>query len=274
MPATLPGDDPPLGRRAGPRPEAARGHDRGRRSAGCSTRCTSTTPTTTPPAPTTATWPPGSPATRWPSRCSGTPPRRSTSTSESAETKALYGLDDDEDRATSAAAACWPAGWSSAGVRFVQLYAGGAHNDNNWDAHGDLAKNHNYHAGRTDKPIAGLLKDLKRRGLLDETLVDLGRRVRPPADRRVRQGDRPRPQRLRLHDVDGRRRHQGRASASARPTSSARPPSPTGSTSRTCTPPSSASSASTPNRLTYFYSGLDQKLVGVEGAEPIQQVMA
>ena len=60
------------------------------------------------------------------------------------------------------------------GVRFVQLYAGGAHNDDNWDAHGDLVKNHTCHAGRTDKPIAGLLKDLKQRGLLDETLVVWG----------------------------------------------------------------------------------------------------
>src|SRR5205814_1438697 len=60
------------------------------------------------------------------------------------------------------------------GVRFIQLYAGGAHNDDNWDAHGDLFKNHTYHAGRTDKPIAGLLKDLKQRGLLDETLVVWG----------------------------------------------------------------------------------------------------
>ncbi len=160
------------------------------------------------------------------------------------------------------------------GVRFVQLYAGGAHNDSNWDAHGDLVKNHNYHAGRTDKPIAGLLKDLKRRGLLDETLVDLGRRVRPPADRRVRQGHRPRPQRLRLHDVDGRRRHQGRRQRRRDRRARRAPPSPTASTSRTCTPPSCTSWASTPNRLTYFYSGLDQKLVGVEGAEPIHQVMA
>jgi len=60
------------------------------------------------------------------------------------------------------------------GVRFVQLYSGGAHNDSNWDAHGDLVRNHTYHAGRTDKPIAGLLKDLKARGLLDETLVIWG----------------------------------------------------------------------------------------------------
>ena len=60
------------------------------------------------------------------------------------------------------------------GVRFVQIYSGGAHNDDNWDAHGDLEKNHNYHAGNTDKPIAGLLQDLKNRGLLDETLIIWG----------------------------------------------------------------------------------------------------
>ena len=42
------------------------------------------------------------------------------------------------------------------GVRFVQLYSGGSHNDANWDAHGDLEKNHNFHAGNTDQPIAGL----------------------------------------------------------------------------------------------------------------------
>ena len=60
------------------------------------------------------------------------------------------------------------------GVRFIQIYSGGAHNDDNWDAHGDLEKNHNFHAGDTDQPIAGLLKDLKQRGLLDETLVVWG----------------------------------------------------------------------------------------------------
>ncbi len=60
------------------------------------------------------------------------------------------------------------------GVRFIQLYSGGAHNDDNWDAHGDLVRNHTYHAGRTDQPIAALLKDLKRRGLLEETLVIWG----------------------------------------------------------------------------------------------------
>ncbi len=57
------------------------------------------------------------------------------------------------------------------GVRFVQVYSGGGHNDENWDAHGDVNKNHELHCGETDQPIAALLTDLKRRGLLDETLV-------------------------------------------------------------------------------------------------------
>jgi uncharacterized protein (DUF1501 family) len=57
------------------------------------------------------------------------------------------------------------------GVRFVQVYSGGGHLDENWDAHGDVNKNHELHCGETDQPIAALLTDLKRRGLLDETLV-------------------------------------------------------------------------------------------------------
>ena len=60
------------------------------------------------------------------------------------------------------------------GVRFVQVYSGGNHNDHNWDAHGDLEHNHTKHAGATDKPIAALLADLKQRGLLDETIVVWG----------------------------------------------------------------------------------------------------
>lgn len=57
------------------------------------------------------------------------------------------------------------------GVRFVQVYSGGGHNDENWDAHTDVNKNHELHCGETDQPIAALLTDLKRRGLLDSTLV-------------------------------------------------------------------------------------------------------
>jgi hypothetical protein len=56
------------------------------------------------------------------------------------------------------------------GVRFIQIQhgAGGA---GVWDAHGGLKANHEKNSKQVDKPIAGLLKDLKRRGLLDETIV-------------------------------------------------------------------------------------------------------
>ncbi len=59
------------------------------------------------------------------------------------------------------------------GVRFVQLYHGGLGNQNTdtWDAHDDVKKNHTAHAAEVDRPIAGLLTDLKARGLLDSTLV-------------------------------------------------------------------------------------------------------
>ncbi len=59
------------------------------------------------------------------------------------------------------------------GVRFIQLYHGGLGNQNTdtWDAHEDVRKNHTMHAAETDLPIAGLLQDLKSRGLLDSTLV-------------------------------------------------------------------------------------------------------
>jgi hypothetical protein len=57
------------------------------------------------------------------------------------------------------------------GVRFIQLYSGAG---SKWDAHSGLEKNHSTLCRQTDKPIAGLLKDLKRRGMLDETLVIWG----------------------------------------------------------------------------------------------------
>ena len=57
------------------------------------------------------------------------------------------------------------------GVRFVQLYSG---DTNGWDAHQDVASNHGAHCRATDQPVAALLIDLRRRGLLDETLVIWG----------------------------------------------------------------------------------------------------
>ena len=59
------------------------------------------------------------------------------------------------------------------GVRFVQLYNGAIVNQNTdtWDAHSNLVENHTMHAREVDKPIAGLIQDLKQRGMLDDTLV-------------------------------------------------------------------------------------------------------
>ncbi len=60
------------------------------------------------------------------------------------------------------------------GVRFIQLYSGGGHLEETWDAHESIEKNHGQHAAEVDQPIAALLNDLSARGLLDETLVVWG----------------------------------------------------------------------------------------------------
>jgi hypothetical protein len=60
------------------------------------------------------------------------------------------------------------------GVRFVQLYSGGGHLEDTWDAHQSIERNHGQHGAEIDQPIAALLTDLEARGLLDETLVVWG----------------------------------------------------------------------------------------------------
>jgi hypothetical protein len=92
--------------------------------------------------------------------------------SETASTLALYGIDRDETA---------PFGRScllarrlvEQGVRFVQIYSGGAFGSPriNWDGHEDVKANHTQEAALIDQPVAGLLKDLRQRGLLDDTLV-------------------------------------------------------------------------------------------------------
>ena len=92
---------------------------------------------------------------------------------ETAETHSLYGLN--EAQTEKFGRRCLMARrLVERGVRFVQVYSGGGHLDENWDAHSDVQANHTLHCGETDQPIAALLKDLKRRGLLDETLVVWG----------------------------------------------------------------------------------------------------
>ncbi len=90
--------------------------------------------------------------------------------SETEETRELYGLN---DRVTlEFGLRCLLARrLVERGVRFVQLYSGDV---TGWDAHDDVETNHARMCARTDKPVAALLIDLKRRGLLDETLVIWG----------------------------------------------------------------------------------------------------
>jgi hypothetical protein len=89
---------------------------------------------------------------------------------ETAETQRLYGLDRPET-ARNGRNCLLARRLVERGVRFVQLYMGSG---TKWDAHSDLEGNHSQYCRESDRPIAGLLKDLKRRGLLDETLVIWG----------------------------------------------------------------------------------------------------
>ncbi len=89
---------------------------------------------------------------------------------ESEATKQLYGMDE-KDTATFGRMCLLSRRFVERGVRFVQLYSGAG---SKWDAHSNIEKNHTEHFRETDKPIAGLLKDLKARGLLDSTLVIWG----------------------------------------------------------------------------------------------------
>jgi uncharacterized protein (DUF1501 family) len=158
------------------------------------------------------------------------------------------------------------------GVRFVQLYAGGAHNDDNWDAHGDLEKNHSYHAGRTDQPIAALLKDLKQRGLLGQTLViwggEFGRQPTAEYDKGTGRDHNAYGFTMWLAGGGikggisvGETDELGSAAVSQR------------FHVKSLHATVLHQMGFDPNKLTYFYGGLNQKLVGVEGAEPIQQII-
>ena len=60
------------------------------------------------------------------------------------------------------------------GVRFVTVVSGGGPGNLQWDAHSDIEENHLRLAAQTDQPMAALLEDLKRRGMLDSTLVVWG----------------------------------------------------------------------------------------------------
>lgn len=192
--------------------------------------------------------------------------------SEDEGTRELYGLNDEKTRRFGSK--CLLARrLVERGVRFVQVYSGGGHNDDNWDAHGDLIFNHTRHAGRTDKPIAGLLIDLERRGLLEETLVVWGGEFGRQPTAEYAQGT------GRDHNSWGFTMWLAGGGIK-------------GGTSVGQTDELGSKAVEDrfhvkrlhatilhllgldPNGLTYFFKGLDEKLVGTEGAEPIHEVIA
>ena len=89
---------------------------------------------------------------------------------ETADTQSLYGIDQKETE-TFGRMCLLSRRLVERGVRFVQLYSGSG---SKWDAHKGIEANHSKLCRGTDQPIAGLLRDLKQRGLLDETLVIWG----------------------------------------------------------------------------------------------------
>ena len=190
---------------------------------------------------------------------------------ETAETQKLYGLD--QPRTQDFGKRCLLARrLVERGVRFIQLYSGGSHNDANWDAHGDLEKNHNFHAGNTDQPIAALLKDLKQRDLLKDTLVvwggEFGRQ--PTAEYAMGTG--------RDHNAYGFTMWMagggikgGVSVGTTDEIGSAAVESPFHVKRLHATV--LGQMGLDPNALSYFYGGLDQKLVGVEHVAPISEII-
>jgi uncharacterized protein (DUF1501 family) len=102
-------------------------------------------------------------------------PEATDISTESDETKKLYGLDDPNAKAASFGGRCLLARrLVERGVRFVQVWSGDGMNATDWDGHAQCDQNHLDRAKETDKGVAALLIDLKRRGLLDSTLVTWG----------------------------------------------------------------------------------------------------
>ena len=174
---------------------------------------------------------------------------------ETEETRRLYGLDD-EVTANFGRQCLMARRFAEAGVRFVQVT-----HSYKWDQHADLKAEHAANALQVDQPIAGLLHDLKRRGLLEDTLVLWGGEFgRTP----TAQGD------------DGRDHNpQGftmwLAGGGVKPGFATAPPTTTATTPSRQSPPArparhdAAPARPRPQTLTYRYAGRDFRLTDVHG---------
>lgn len=191
---------------------------------------------------------------------------------ESAATQDLYGMND--PRCATVGRQCLLARrMVERGVRMVQIYSGGAHNDDNWDAHGDLEVNHNLHAGETDKPLAGLLKDLKQRDMLKDTLIvwggEFGRQ--PTAEYAKGSGRDHNSYGFTMWMAGGG--IKGGVSVGTTDEIGSRAVDDTFHVKHLHATILNQLGLD-PNKLSYFFGGLDNRLVGVEGAQPIWKVIA
>jgi hypothetical protein len=158
------------------------------------------------------------------------------------------------------------------GVRFVQIYSGGGHNQENWDAHNGIEENLLIHGPEIDRPVHALLTDLRRKGLLDQTLVVCGGEFgRQPVSQGERGGRDHNPKGFTYWLAGGGTR---------------------GGTSHGETDEFGHEAVVNRHhirdlhatilhqmgldhrRLTYFYSGLNQRLTGVQEAHVIHDILA
>lgn len=206
---------------------------------------------------------------------------------ESAETLAMYGVD--EPKPQWHPLALGPSTFGKQcliarrlverGVRFIQIYSGGgnAGGQNTWDGHHGIEENLKLHCPEVDQPIAALLKDLEQRGLLESTLVVWGGEFgRMPVSETFNTGGKPGG---RDHNPKGFTYWFAGAGVKA-------------GTSYGATDEIGEAAVENPRplrdlhatilhlmgldhrRLTYFHGGLDEKLTGVLDASPIREIMA
>lgn len=159
------------------------------------------------------------------------------------------------------------------GVRFVQLFSGGAHASSTWDAHDDIVSNHEARAMETDQPVAGLIRDLKQRGMLDETLIiwggEFGRQ--PIAEYEKGTGRDHNSYGFTMWMAGGGvKSGQSIGETDELGNAAVRDPFHVKNLHATVLHLLGVD----PNRLTYFHRGLEEKLVGPEEAEPIWPVIA
>ena len=119
-------------------------------------------------------WPPASRRSSWPTACRWPPPRRSTSTARPQPTQQLYGLDNPQVHALRQAVPDRPAAGRARRALRADLLAAARRTSGAGTATPTSPTTTRGFAGETDQPIAGLLTDLKQRGLLDSTLVIWG----------------------------------------------------------------------------------------------------